>query len=66
MTAVGVAKLADLVFTLALAGLERIPVVEKVREMEEKGASPDEITDALQEMRKASEAVAQKKVDDAA
>jgi len=37
--------------------------VEKARTMEEAGASPDEITDALQAMRKESEAAAQRKVD---
>ena len=55
----GMWKLADFAITLALAGIDRLAIVEKVRTMEEAGATPDEITDALQAMRKASEAKAQ-------
>jgi len=63
MSAIALAKFLDLGFTLALAGIERVAAVEKARTMEEAGASPDEITDALQAMRKESEAAAQRKVD---
>lgn len=61
----GVAKLADVLITLALAGMERTSIVAKVREMEDQGKSNDEITDALQAMTKASEAEAQGKIDNA-
>jgi membrane protease subunit (stomatin/prohibitin family) len=57
------AKLLDLGFTLALAGIERMGAVEKARSMEAAGASADEITDALQKMRQDSEKAAQAKVD---
>jgi len=59
----GVWKLVDMAFTLALAGLERQPIVDHVRKREEEGATPDEITDELQQMRQASEAETQKKID---
>ena len=49
------ARLADAVLTAALAGLERTAIVDHVRAMEAKGASPDDITDSLQEMARASE-----------
>jgi len=63
MSAIALAKLLDLGFTLALAGIERATAVEKVRTMEEAGASADEITDALKKMRQDSEKAAQAKVD---
>ena len=59
----GLARLVDWAFTAAQAGLERAPIVVRVREMEAAGKSPDEITDALQAGRKQSELDAQKKVD---
>lgn len=59
----GIARLVDFAFTAALAGLERAPIVAKVREMEAAGKLPDEITDALQDGRKQSEVDAQKKID---
>jgi len=59
----GMAKLADWIFTAALAGLERAPLVAQVREMEAAGKSPDEITDALQKGRQEAEVEAQGKVD---
>lgn len=61
--AVAVARLVDLVFTLAEAGLARGPYVDKARTMAEAGASPDEITDALQALRQQSEKDAQAKID---
>ena len=60
---VAIAKVVDFAITAFIAGLEREPIVVKVREMELAGATPDEITDALQSMRKASEAEAQAKID---
>lgn len=48
------ARLADAVITGMLTGLERGPLVEHVRAMELKGATPDQITDSLLEMAKAS------------
>lgn len=60
---VGVAKLLDFAFTAWLAGIERDAIVTKVREMEEKGATPDEMTDAIQVMRTQSEKDAQAKID---
>ena len=51
-------QIADLVFTLAKVGLERDAVVGKVRTMEEAGASPDEITDALKKLAAETEAEA--------
>jgi len=59
----GLARLADFVFTQALAGAERAPLVAQVREMEAAGKGPDEITDTMQSGRKQSEVDAQKKVD---
>lgn len=59
----GAAKIVDVAITLALAGLERASVVEKVRQMEDEGASADQITDALQAMRRQSEQDAQAKID---
>lgn len=61
----GIAKLVDFAFTAALAGLERGPIVAKVREMEARGATPDEITDELQKGRQESEVQAQAQVDKA-
>lgn len=61
----GLYKLVDMAFTLALAGLERQPIVDHVRKREEEGATPDQITDELQAMRQGSEADAQRKIDEA-
>ncbi|MGH8676876.1 MAG: hypothetical protein ACREUQ_00805 [Burkholderiales bacterium] len=55
-------KLIDLGFALALAGIERQPVVDLVRQREEEGATLDEITDELQAMRQASETQTQEKI----
>jgi len=59
----GLARLVDWAFTAALAGMERAPIVAKVREMETAGTSPDEITDELQKGRQESEVEAQGKID---
>ena len=59
----GVARLLDFAFTAVLAGIERSAIVNKVREMEAAGASMDDITDALQAMRKQAEVEAQAKID---
>lgn len=56
-------KLLDLALAAVQAGFERQAVVEKVRELEAAGASPDQITDALQAMAKQSEADAQAAID---
>ena len=63
---IALARLLDFAFTLAEAGIARGPYVEKASQMAAAGASPDEITDALQKMRQESEAEAQKKIDGAA
>ena len=63
MAAAGVAKLLDVLFTLALAGFERAPLVAKAREMEAAGATMDEITDALRAMTIGAEETAQGKID---
>lgn len=55
VVATGYAKVADMVFTLALAGFEREPIVTIVRDMEAAGARPDEITEALQTLRHSEE-----------
>ena len=55
----GIAQLLDIGISLALAGIERTTIVNDVRKMEEAGATPDEITDALQKMRQDSEAEAE-------
>lgn len=59
----GAAKLADVVFTLALAGFARAPLVDFVRQQEAAGATMDQITDKLQTMRQQSEADTQAKID---
>lgn len=59
----GAARLADFVITLTLAGFAREPIVATVRDMEGKGATPDEITDALIAWRKKSEDEAQAEID---
>lgn len=51
----GIAKLIDLAFTLAEAGLARGPVVEMVQAKEAAGATPEQISEALEEMRKQAE-----------
>lgn len=61
----GVARLVDYAFTLALAGMEREPIVAQVRQWEQEGKTPDEITDALQAGRKDSEVQAQADIDNA-
>lgn len=63
LAAVGIARLVDFAFTALEAGIARGPIVEKVREMEASGATPEEITEALQAMRQASEKEAQDKID---
>jgi len=60
---VAIAKILDLGITMVLAGMERQPIVDKVREMEVAGATADQITDALQAMRQQSEKDAQAKID---
>ena len=63
MAAAGFAKLVDVLFTVALAGFERAPLIAKAREMEAAGATVDEITDALRAMTIGSEETAQRKID---
>jgi len=55
----GIAQLLDIGISLALAGIERTTIVNDVRKLEESGATPDQITDALQKMRQDSEKDAQ-------
>ena len=59
----GIAQLLDIGISLALAGIERTTIVNDVRKLEESGATPDQITDALQKMRQNSEKDAQSAVD---
>lgn len=59
------AKLLDAGFTLLDSGWERDKIVAEVALMEEKGATPEQITAALQAMRKQSEIDAQKAIDEA-
>lgn len=61
----GIARLADYLFTAALAGLAREPIIDKVRKMEADGATPDQITDTLQADRQQSEIDAQRQIDEA-
>lgn len=61
----GLARLADWIFTAALAGMEREPIVDLVRKRADDGATPDEITDELQAMRQQSEVDTQKTIDEA-
>ncbi|MDH4172139.1 MAG: hypothetical protein OEW90_04995 [Betaproteobacteria bacterium] len=61
----GLARLADFLITAALAGIEREALVHDVRTMESEGATPDQITDALEAKRIASETEAQDKIDKA-
>jgi len=58
-----VAKIVDMAFTLLEAGIARQPIVEEIRKMESAGATPDEMTDALQAMRQSQEAKTQAKID---
>jgi len=60
---IAVAKIVDLALTAFMAGIERQPIVEEIRKMEAAGATPDEMTDALQAMRQAQEAKTQAKID---
>ena len=48
------AKVADAAITALLAGIERGPIVDHVRALEAKGAKPDDITDSLLELARAS------------
>lgn len=64
MSEVILAKLLDVGISVFMAGIERSAIVAKVEEMETAGATPDEITDALQAMRQQSEADAQKAIDE--
>jgi len=59
----GIAQLLDIGISLALAGIERTTIVNDVRKLEESGATPDQITDALQKMRQNSEKDAQAAID---
>jgi hypothetical protein len=59
----GIAQLLDIGISLALAGIERTTIVNDVRKLEESGATPDQITDALQKMRQDSEKDAQSAID---
>lgn len=59
----GMERLVDILFTVAEAGLNRVPYKNKVRELEAKGATADEISDALQEMRHAQDAATDAKID---
>ena len=44
-------KLADLAITAFQAGLERQVVVDRIKELEAQGKTPDELADALRSMR---------------
>lgn len=44
-------KLVDTALNLVAIGLERDAIVSKVKEMEESGASPEQVSQALKEMR---------------
>lgn len=59
----GMAKLADLAFTAALAGLNRVEFVDFVRAGEAAGKTADQITDELQAMRQQSEKATQANLD---
>ena len=59
------AKILDLGFTLLAAGVERTQVVDYVRVKEEAGASPDEITDGLQQWAEDSGTATQDKINHA-
>lgn len=52
---VGIAKLADVIAFAISVGIERAPLVAHVRELEARGATPDEITDSIQKMAEDSE-----------
>lgn len=64
-SAIAIAKILDLGITLYVAGIERQSIVDKVRGMEDQGATPDEISDALQKMRQDSEGAAQRAIEGA-
>lgn len=65
MSEVMLARLLDIGFSLLAAGIERNTIVGEVARMEEDGATPEEITAALQSMRKQSEDDAQLAIDGA-
>lgn len=44
-------KLVDLALNAVAIGLERDAIVSRVKEMESQGASPDQIANALKDMR---------------
>lgn len=51
MNEVIVWKLVDMAFDALQVGLERQVIVGKLKELEEKGATPDELADAIKQMR---------------
>lgn len=59
----GAARLVDFIFTVARAGVERGPYVDKARAMAAEGKSFDEITDSLQALRQEQDKGTQKKID---
>jgi hypothetical protein len=61
ITGLVIAKVVDAAFTALSVGLEREVVLGKVAELERAGATPDEIADALADMRRASSAAARLK-----
>ena len=63
MSEVLVMKLIDAALTAASVGLEREAILGKVTELQAKGATPDEIADALVGMRNDSINAAQAKLD---
>jgi len=63
MSGIASAKLADFIFTLALAGIERGPVLEEIRKKRDEGATDDQITDHLRNMYHTSDRDAQSEID---
>jgi len=59
-----IAKLADALITAYLVKQEREPIVAQVRAWEAEGKTAEEMTNLLQAQRIASEAQAQKTIDD--
>ena len=60
----GAARLADVLFTALLAGIERSVLVDLVRRRETEGATLDQISDEIEGLRIASENEAQAAIDE--
>lgn len=64
VAAQGMARLADVLFTAALAGIERMVLVDLVRRRETEGATADAISDEIEMLRIGSENEAQAAIDE--